>query len=38
MIPFLKAHHTKKIYLGPFMVLAFVITFTFADFFTSLLG
>ena len=38
MIPFLKARHTKKIYLGPFMVLAFVITFTFADFFTSLLG
>ena len=37
-IPFLKAHHTKKIYLGPFIVLAFVITFTFADFFTSLLG
>lgn len=38
MVPFLKKHHTKKIYLGPFMVLAFVITYTFADFFISLLG
>lgn len=38
MVPFLRKHHTKKIYLGPFMVLAFVITYAFADFFTGLLG
>lgn len=37
MAPFMKHKKTKKIYFGPFMVIAFVITLTFAKFFESML-
>ena len=36
-IPSQKKNHKKKIYFGPFMVAAFVITISFADFFISML-
>ena len=38
MLPFLKKSKHKKIYFGPFMVLAFVLTLTFSDFFLYALG
>lgn len=38
MAPAVKKSKNKKIYFGPFMVIAFVITYTFADFFMYALG
>ncbi len=38
MFPFIKGKKQKKIYFGPFMVIAFVITLTFADFFFYAIG
>ena len=38
MAPFMKKRKNKKIYFGPFMVIAFVITLTFADFFYYAIG
>ena len=38
MLPATKKTKTKKIYFGPFMVVAFVITVTFADFFLSIVN
>ncbi len=38
MAPFIKKTKTKKIYFGPFMVVAFVIVVTFADFFNSVIS
>lgn len=38
MAPILKKNKRKKIYFGPFMVIAFVVTLTFADFFYYAIG
>lgn len=38
MAPIVKKSKHKKIYFGPFMVIAFVITFTFADLFYYAIG
>ena len=38
MAPVVKKNKRKKIYFGPFMVIAFVITLTFADFFYYAIG
>lgn len=38
MAPLMRRSSTKKIYFGPFMVAAFVITITFADFFYYAIG
>lgn len=38
MAPFIKKSKHKKIYFGPFMVVAFIITLTFADFFYYAIG
>lgn len=38
MAPVLKKNKRKKIYFGPFMVIAFIITLTFADFFYCAIG
>ena len=37
MYPLVKGKRQKKIYFGPFLVIAFVITATFSDFFQSML-
>ena len=38
MMPVIAKRKRKKIYFGPFLVLAYVITFVFANFFRSLIG
>lgn len=38
MAPVVKKSKNKKIHFGPFMVIAFIITFTFADFFNYTIG
>lgn len=38
MAPVVKKNKHKKIYFGPFMVIAFIITLTFADFFYYAIG
>lgn len=38
IIPLMRKSRTKKIYFGPFMVAAFVVTLTFADFFYYAIG
>lgn len=38
MAPVIKRNKRKKIYFGPFMVIAFIITLTFADFFYYAIG
>ena len=38
MLPVVKKSKNKHIYFGPFMVVAYVITFTFADFFYYAIG
>lgn len=38
MIPLMHKSRTKRIYFGPFMVAAFVVTLTFADFFYYAIG
>ena len=38
MAPFVKRTKNSKIHFGPFMVIAFVITLVFADFFYSIIG
>ena len=38
MAPIVKKHKHQKIYLGPFLVIAFVIVMSFSSFFNSLLG
>lgn len=38
MAPVIKRRKNKKIYFGPFMVAAFIITLTFADFFYYAIG
>ena len=38
MAPVVKKNKRKKIYFGPFMVVAFIITLTFADFFYYVIG
>lgn len=38
MAPIIKKHHNRKIYFGPFMVIAFVVVLAFSTFFNSLLG
>lgn len=38
MAPVIKKHKHKKIYFGPFMVIAFIITLTLADFFYYAIG
>jgi len=37
MFPFVKGKHRQKIHFGPFLVIAFVIVTSFADFFISML-
>lgn len=37
MYPQIKSKPSRKVYFGPFLVLAFVITYTFADFFLAVL-
>ncbi len=37
MYPLVKKRRSHKIYFGPFLVLAFVLTYTFADFFLSMI-
>lgn len=37
MFPFIKKQSSKKIYFGPFFVVAFIITYTFANFFQSMI-
>ncbi|MDO4611898.1 MAG: prepilin peptidase [Candidatus Saccharibacteria bacterium] len=37
MYPLVRKKSTKKIYFGPFLVLAFILTYTFSDFFISML-
>ena len=38
MAPVVKKTHHKKVYFGPFMVIAFVIVYSFADFFYYAIG
>ena len=38
MAPVVHKNKRKKIYFGPFMVIAFIITLTFADFFYCAIG
>lgn len=38
MAPFVKKNKNSKIHFGPFMVVAFIITLTFADYFYSIIG
>ena len=38
MAPLVKKTHHKKIYFGPFMVVAFIIVYSFADFFFYAIG
>ena len=38
MAPIVKKNHHKKIYFGPFMVVAFIIVYSFADFFFYAIG
>ncbi len=38
MAPIVKKTHHKKIYFGPFMVVAFIIVYSFADFFFYAIG
>lgn len=38
MTPIVQKHKNKKIHFGPFMVIAFIITLTFADFFHYAIG
>lgn len=38
MAPIVKKHQDKKIFFGPFMVIAFIIVFSFSSFFNSLLS
>ena len=37
MLPYVKKSRNKKIYFGPFLVIAFIITLTFANFFQSMI-
>ena len=37
MFPYVKKSRNKKIYFGPFLVIAFIITLTFANFFQSMI-
>jgi leader peptidase (prepilin peptidase)/N-methyltransferase len=37
MLPFVKKSKNHQIYFGPFLVLAFVITYTFSNFFISMI-
>ncbi|MBQ1298405.1 prepilin peptidase [Candidatus Saccharibacteria bacterium] len=37
MLPYVKKSRNKKIYFGPFLIIAFIITLTFANFFQSMI-
>ena len=37
MYPFVRKRQSKKIHFGPFLVVAFVITYTFSSFFLSMI-